>query len=102
VKELGLAYMKNIKRPHAGFPEMAYRKYADQLVRLGYRVGRVEQTETPAELKEANARGVKRKVVNRSMCSILTPGTLTDPDSIGNFSHPTLSYWCMQSIADVL
>jgi DNA mismatch repair ATPase MutS len=34
------------------YTQAAYNKYADKLVRLGYRVGRVEQTETPAELKE--------------------------------------------------
>jgi DNA mismatch repair protein MSH6 len=75
VKELGLAFMRSI-RPHAGFPESAYNKYANQLIRLGYMVGRVEQTETPQQLEEANklrAKGQKkRKVVERQMCSVLS------------------------------
>jgi DNA mismatch repair protein MSH6 len=38
VKELGLNYMASSARPHAGFPEPAYNKYAEQLVRLGFKV----------------------------------------------------------------
>ena len=32
VRELGLNYMQSSARPHAGFPEPAYNKYAEQLV----------------------------------------------------------------------
>ena len=32
---------------HSGFPEIAYSRYADALVQKGYKVARVEQTETP-------------------------------------------------------
>ena len=35
VKELGLTYMK-AKRPHSGFPESGFNKYAEKLVALGY------------------------------------------------------------------
>lgn len=83
-RELGLAYMKGDRR-HAGFPEAAFGKYAKQLVHLGYRVGRVEQTETPEELKEYNRSmraGSKRKVVRREMVQLLTKGTLVDLDLI--------------------
>ncbi len=37
-----------------GFPEIAYGKFAAQLVEKGYRVARVEQTETPEGMKEYN------------------------------------------------
>ena len=41
----------------------------------GYRVARVEQTETPEMLKERNdskGKGTKDKVVKREMCSIMS------------------------------
>ena len=67
---------------HAGFPEVAYGENADKLVRAGYKVARVEQTETPDQLaarkKKHNRRhGPAPKVVNREVCSILSLGTRT-------------------------
>lgn len=53
------------KRPHAGFPEMALHKYAERLVKLGYKVGQVDQTETPEQLIEANK--LKGKVRTREL-----------------------------------
>lgn len=61
--ELDLVYMKGTKG-HSGFPEIAYGKFSSALVEKGYRVARVEQTETPDMLKERNAMkgGTKDKV----------------------------------------
>lgn len=77
---LDLLYMKGTKA-HSGFPEISYGKYAMALVAQGFRVARVEQTETPEQLKERNDSAVKGKkkdkVVLREMCSILTRGTRT-------------------------
>lgn len=53
---------------------------ADKLVRAGYKVARVEQTETPEQLKVRKKKARKGnvpKVVNREVCSILTLGTRT-------------------------
>ena len=53
---------------------------ADRLVRAGYKVARVEQTETPEQLKvrkKTAPKGKVPKVVNREVCSILTLGTRT-------------------------
>lgn len=55
VKELDLVYMKG-ETAHAGFPEAAYSKFSNMLVNKGYRVARMEQTETPQQMKERNAR----------------------------------------------
>ncbi|ETV71121.1 hypothetical protein H257_13519 [Aphanomyces astaci] len=71
--ELELNYMKGDKA-HSGFPEIAYAKFSATLVSRGYRVARVEQTETPDMMK---MRGSKSKVVSREICSLLTPGTNT-------------------------
>jgi DNA mismatch repair protein MSH6 len=87
---------------HCGFPEKAYSKFADILVTKGYKVARVEQTETPNMMKErleqriytylikSNFRystycfhletGRKNKfdkTVRREICQITTPGTKT-------------------------
>ena len=78
MSELDLVYMKGDKA-HSGFPEVSYGKYAGMLVNKGYRVARVEQTETPDQLKERNARtaGKAIKVVRRELCSVMTKGTRT-------------------------
>jgi DNA mismatch repair protein MSH6 len=77
----GLSYMKG-HMAHAGFPEISYGPMADKLVRAGYKVARVEQTETPQMLQErkksCKGRGkTAPKVVNREVCSIMTLGTRT-------------------------
>ena len=80
VQTCGLSYMKG-HVAHAGFPEISYGAMADKLVRAGYKVARVEQTETPAQLKERKASrkggGPAPKVVNREVCSVLSLGTRT-------------------------
>ena len=65
VKELDLIYMKG-EKAHCGFPEIAYSKFASQLVDRGYRVARVEQTETPDMLKERNSKSAKGHKVRRA------------------------------------
>jgi DNA mismatch repair protein MSH6 len=78
VQLLDFCYMKG-KVAHAGFPEVSYGYFADRLVRAGYKVARVEQTETPEMLADRKKKttGKKPQVVNREVCSILTLGTRT-------------------------
>lgn len=90
VSELDMVYMKGAYA-HAGFPEIAYGKWSEILVSRGYKVARVEQTQTPAMLKETNAElrkaGKKaEKVVARELCSVKTKGTVT-----GNFMDHDLT-----------
>lgn len=47
VEVLGIMYMKG-DQPHCGFPEAAYRQYAEALARAGYKVVVVEQVHTMA------------------------------------------------------
>ena len=51
VKELDLIYMKS-EYAHAGFPEISFPRYADILMQKGYKIARVEQIETPAEMTQ--------------------------------------------------
>ncbi len=86
IRELGLLRMGVSGRLHAGFPEIAFSKHAEKLVALGYKVGRVEQTQTPKQLAEANKnakKGEKLSVVRREMCEIVTKSTLLDSDIVG-------------------
>jgi len=78
VQVLGFTYMKGAAA-HAGFPEIAYGGFCDKLVRAGYKVARVEQTETPEMLKERKSatKGPKPQVINREVCSIVSSGTRT-------------------------
>uniref|UniRef100_A0A7S0GJU7 DNA mismatch repair proteins mutS family domain-containing protein n=1 Tax=Amorphochlora amoebiformis TaxID=1561963 RepID=A0A7S0GJU7_9EUKA len=87
-RELGFNYMSG-KRRHTGFPEGGFDKYASEFVKLGYKIARVEQMETPKELKERNkqrkARGQRvDPVVRREMLQVLTPGTVSDENLIGH------------------
>lgn len=82
VKELDLIYMKGGKA-HSGFPEVSFGKYSNILVNRGYKVARIEQTETPDMMKERNktaTKGNKSSVVSREVCAIISKGTRT-------FSH---------------
>jgi len=84
---LGLQYMKAKEQPHCGFPEASYAPYAEKLARAGLRVVVVEQTETPAALaarnEERKRKGLQKvNVVNRDVVSVLTIGTLTDPEML--------------------
>ncbi|GFQ91601.1 DNA mismatch repair protein Msh6, partial [Trichonephila clavata] len=79
VKELGLVYMKG-DYAHAGFPEIAFGRYSECLIGKGYKVARVEQTETPQMMEERckNSNCAKSKrVVEREICQITSKGTRT-------------------------
>jgi len=113
VQACGLLYMKG-HVAHAGFPEISYGPMADKLVRAGYKVARVEQTETPDMLKERKkkykGRGGAPKVVNREVCSVMTLGTRTfcyldgeeDGGLLGNAGSASTSIGPLLAIREVL
>ncbi|XP_061694041.1 DNA mismatch repair protein Msh6 isoform X2 [Syngnathoides biaculeatus] len=80
VNELGLTFMKGTWA-HSGFPEIGFGRFSDVLVQKGYKVARVEQTETP-EMMEARCKTLAKptkfdRVVKREVCRIITRGTQT-------------------------
>ncbi|KAG7462668.1 hypothetical protein MATL_G00187230 [Megalops atlanticus] len=80
VSELGLSFMRGTWA-HSGFPEIGFARFSDGLVQKGYKVARVEQTETP-EMMEARCKTMLRptkfdRVVRREVCRIITRGTQT-------------------------
>lgn len=77
-KELGITLTKRNNggdmTPLAGFPYHSIDSYMPKLIRRGYKVAVCEQTEDPATAK-AN----KRKIVEREVTEIVTPGvTVSD------------------------
>ncbi|KAK7479072.1 hypothetical protein BaRGS_00029664 [Batillaria attramentaria] len=95
VEELGLIYMKG-DYAHSGFPEIAYSRYADALLQKGYKVARIEQTETPemmAERCRQMARPTKfDKVVKREICQVATQGIRTFSARDGNTGNDRPNY----------
>ncbi|KAI3415702.1 hypothetical protein GPALN_005293 [Globodera pallida] len=80
VENLGLVFMRG-KQAHCGFPEIGYGKFSDQLVNRGFKVARVEQTETPQQLADRQNKvsmsQEREKVVRREICRVTTRGTKT-------------------------
>lgn len=63
---------------HAGFPEGGYAYKASACIEKGYKVARVEQTES-AEARDSRLKGTKGsdKVVRRELCRVTSKGTKT-------------------------
>lgn len=64
---------------HSGFPEQAFNRMSTSLVERGYKVARVEQTETPATMEQRVKKMAKAtkfdKVVSREVCQVINKGT---------------------------
>ncbi|VDK33025.1 unnamed protein product [Taenia asiatica] len=97
VEELKLTYMKG-EFAHSGFPEIAFQRMADHLLHRGYKVARVEQTETPeAMARRIGGRSGADKVVRREICQVVTPGTWFAPLRNGIYSDNALDASCVTS-----
>ncbi|PVD32426.1 hypothetical protein C0Q70_07860 [Pomacea canaliculata] len=79
---------------HSGFPEIAYNRYADALIQKGYKVARIEQTETPEMMAERCKQKPTKydKVVRREVCQITTQGTRTFSPRDGDVGDSQPSY----------
>lgn len=78
VKELGFTYMRG-QFAHSGFPEQSFDRMSTSLVERGYKVARIEQTETPDTMAE-RVKQMKKvtkfdKVVSREVCQVVNKGT---------------------------
>lgn len=65
---------------HCGFPEKSCQKYLDILREKGFKVARVEQTESNEARDRRRAKSGGDKVVNREVCQVTTPGTSRTAD----------------------
>lgn len=95
VEQLGLVFMKG-DFAHSGFPEIAYGRYSEALIQKGYKVARVEQTETP-QMMEERCRKMHRpskfdRVVRREICRITCQATRTFGPQDGQLCNPEPAY----------
>lgn len=95
VQELGLIMMKG-EKAHVGFPEIAYGRYSSTLIEKGYKVARIEQTETP-EMMEKRCKNMNRptkfdRVVRREVCQVSSKGTRVYSVLDGEASEASSSY----------
>lgn len=78
VRELGFTYMRG-EFAHSGFPEQAFNRMSTTLIERGYKVARIEQTETPdtmaERVKKMNRPTKFDKVVSREVCQVVNKGT---------------------------
>ncbi|CDF39965.1 unnamed protein product [Chondrus crispus] len=81
-QELGLNFTRGgrVDMRCCGVPEQSFDKHCARLIDLGYKVGRVEQTETAnaAEKRKNSGAGNQSTVCHRSLVRILTKATVTD------------------------
>lgn len=95
VQQLGFSYMKG-EFAHSGFPESAYAKMASILIEKGFKVARVEQTETPEMMAERCKLQKKTtkydKVVKREICQISTKATLVYSAQMPDATQPMSCY----------
>ncbi|KAG5872856.1 hypothetical protein JTB14_002909 [Gonioctena quinquepunctata] len=95
VQELGFSYMKG-DFAHSGFPESAYAKMAGSLIDKGFKVARVEQTETP-EMMAARCKSMVKstkfdKVVKREICQLSSKATCVYTAQMLEPINPTSVY----------
>ncbi|KRT86172.1 hypothetical protein AMK59_2376 [Oryctes borbonicus] len=100
VNHLGFTFMKG-EFAHSGFPEIAYGRMAQPLMEQGFKIARVEQTETPEMMSErckTKHSSKFDKVVNREICQISTKGCCVYGPQIGDVENPLPVY--MLAIAE--
>ncbi|KAK8730183.1 hypothetical protein OTU49_008132 [Cherax quadricarinatus] len=95
VQELGLIMMKG-EKAHVGFPEIAYGRYSSTLIEKGYKVARIEQTETP-DMMEKRCKNLSRptkfdRVVRREVCQVSSRGTRVYSFLDGEAAETSTSY----------
>ncbi|CAG9855365.1 unnamed protein product [Phyllotreta striolata] len=95
VTELNFSYMKG-EFAHSGFPESAYGKMVAALIEKGYKVARVEQTETPdmmsERLKKAKSSTKFDKVVKREICQVSAKGSVVLTAQMANTQNSAPFY----------
>lgn len=76
-----------------GVPEATFDWWAGKFVAAGYRIARVDQTETSISkgMKDRQSSAKADKIIKRELSSILTAGTLVDPSMLSS----DLATYCM-------
>lgn len=78
----------------SGFPERSYAQWTSKLLRLGYKIGKVEQIENAVGRRLREREGTAEnedKLVRRELTEIVTSGTIYDPEYL---AYSTPIYIC--------
>ena len=85
-REFDLKMIDRVNMRMVGVPEASYEMWASRFVAAGYKVARVDQTETAVgksiREKDAKVKSKEDKIIKRELTCILTAGTITEPSMI--------------------
>eukprot|EP00002_Diphylleia_rotans_P021703 TRINITY_DN4230_c0_g1_i6.p1 TRINITY_DN4230_c0_g1~~TRINITY_DN4230_c0_g1_i6.p1 ORF type:complete len:997 (+),score=257.98 TRINITY_DN4230_c0_g1_i6:62-3052(+) len=86
---LGLKMTDRVNMRMAGVPEASFNVWASQLLQAGYKVAKVDEMESNLSMQKRKKENPKdgkfgnvKSVMQRELTSILTAGTVSDPDLI--------------------
>lgn len=68
----------------AGIPEMSFEYWAKEFISHGYKVAKVDQVESMLAKEMRGGGSKEEKIIRRELTGVLTGGTLTDLDMIGD------------------
>lgn len=75
----------------AGIPEMSFEYWAKEFISHGYKVAKVDQVETLLAKEMRGGGSKEEKIIKRELTGVLTGGTLTDPNMLGD----DMATYCM-------
>lgn len=85
-REFDLKMIDRINMRMVGVPEATFEMWAARFVAAGYKIARVDQTETAIgkSIRERESEVKADKIIKRELSCILTAGTVTEPSMIGS------------------
>lgn len=89
-REFDLKMVDRVNMRMVGVPEAAFEMWAARFVSAGYKIAKVDQTETSIgkSIREKDSEAKAEKIIRRELSCILTAGTLIEPAMIGTDSAP--------------
>lgn len=66
--------------PMCGIPHKAAKSYLARLISHGYKVAICDQIENPADIQNESSKVLNKKLVNRDVVRVVTPGMIIDDD----------------------
>nr|DBA11345.1 TPA_inf: MSH6 [Testicularia cyperi] len=99
-REFDLKLTDRVKMKMVGVPEASFDIFAAKFLALGYKVGRVDQTETAVAKGMRvgeRSRGGGSEIVNRELRHVLTSGTIVDASSLPD----DLNSYCISIKEDI-
>jgi DNA mismatch repair protein MSH6 len=99
-KLFDLRMSNRVNMSMSGVPEQSFSYWASKFIHSGYPIGKVEQMETTVgkSIRDKSSKGGD-KILKRELTSILTPGTLSDPNLLASASATYCMALCIRQIS---